>query len=142
PDELIYSDVARSFATTGHFAVRGVGQPQYSVGYPFLLSIAFHLRDPVSACAAAKWLNAALMSLAGVPCFLIARRLVPNWLALVVVGLALLIPAQAYTGVLMSENAFYPVFLSAVLAFIRVLERPTVGRQAVALLAVAAGIFV
>jgi hypothetical protein len=38
-----------------------------------------------------------------------------------------------YTGTLMTENAFYPVFLCAALALVLALERPTVTRQLVLL---------
>jgi hypothetical protein len=142
PDELIYSDLARSFATTAHLAIRGAGTTGYSVGYPLLLSGAFVHRDPVAAYAAAKWLNAILMSLATVPIFLLARRLVPNALALLVAALSLFIPALVYAGVLMSENAFYPVFMFTLLAMVRAVERPTAGRQILLLILILAAFLV
>jgi hypothetical protein len=136
PDELVYGSLARSFATTGHFALRGVVTFAYPVGYPFLIAPAFVGRDPVAAYEAAKCLNAALMSLASVPVFLLGRRLLPNWLALVAAALSLLVPSLAYTGVLMAENAAFPLFLLALLAIVRALEEPSVQRQIVALAAI------
>ncbi len=138
PDELIYGELARSFAATAHFALRGADTTGYSLGYPFLLSPAFLLRDPVAAYDAARWLNALLMSLAAVPVFLLARRLLSNARALLVAALALLVPSFAYTGELLSENASYPVFLTALLLIVRALERPTALRQVVALTAIVA----
>jgi hypothetical protein len=41
---------------------------------------------------------------------------------------------MAYTGVVMTENAFYPVFLLAVLLIARAVQRPTAARQVLALL--------
>jgi hypothetical protein len=136
PDELIYSSLARSLATGGWFAIRGVRTTAYSIVYPLILAGPFGRSDPSAAYAAAKWENALVMSLAAVPTFLLARRLLPNVFALLAAGLAVLIPSLAYTGVLMTENAFYPLFLLALLAIVRALERPTTARQLVALAAV------
>ena len=36
---------------------------------------------------------------------------------------------MVYTGTLMTENAFYPIFLTAALALVLMLERPTWQRQ-------------
>ena len=41
---------------------------------------------------------------------------------------------MTYTGVLMTENAFYPAFVLAVLLVARAVRRPTLGAQALALL--------
>src|SRR5205814_8492658 len=41
-DELVYSDMARSFANTGHFLIRG-GHANYGPVYPLLLSPAYAL---------------------------------------------------------------------------------------------------
>jgi hypothetical protein len=133
PDELTYGLLARSFATTGHFAIRGVETLAYPIGYPLLIAAAFVHRGPVAAYEGAKWINSLLMSLAAVPAYLIARRLLSRWLSLLAVVLTLLIPSYAYTGVLMAENAFFPIVLLSLLFFVRALERPSVGRQFVAL---------
>ena len=74
-DELIYSELARSLADAGTFAVRGVPTSGYSVLYPVLLAPAYAIFDVLpSAYAAAKATNAVAMSLAAVPAWLIARR--------------------------------------------------------------------
>src|SRR5207248_11135626 len=44
-DELVYSDMARSFASTGHFLIRGV-HGDYGFVYPLLLSPAYKLLGP------------------------------------------------------------------------------------------------
>ncbi len=136
PDELAYGELARSFASTGHFALRGVHTLLYPPGYPALLSPAFAGRGPVAAYEAAKWVNAALMSLTAIPVFLIARRLLSARAALLAVLLTLLVPSMAYTRVLMSENGFFLIFMLAMLAFVRVVEAPTSRRQIVALAAI------
>jgi len=77
------------------------------------------------------------MTLAVVPAFLWARRLVPPRLAVVAAGLVLLMPSFLYTGTLMTENAFLPAFLLAAYATAVALERPTRFAQGAALAAIA-----
>src|SRR5207237_159827 len=46
-DELVYSDMARSFADTGHFLIRGA-HADYGLVYPLLLSPAYALFGSVT----------------------------------------------------------------------------------------------
>ena len=74
-DEIVYSELAKSFAAHGHFLVRGVPSHGYGFVYPVLIAPAWRLfgRDP-DAYAAAKAINGVLMSLAAIPAYLLARR--------------------------------------------------------------------
>jgi dolichyl-phosphate-mannose-protein mannosyltransferase len=130
-DELVYSNLAESFARTGSFAIReSPGLHGYGPGYPLLIAPAYAAFDDLAhAYAAAKAINAFLMSLAAIPVYLIARRLVSVWLALAAAVLAIAIPSLIYTGTIMTENAFYPAFLACVFGFFAALERPTLWRQ-------------
>src|SRR5919199_1038003 len=76
-----------------------------------------------------KALQALVMSLTAVPVFLWARSPVPPRYAL----LALAVPGLAFAGFVMTEVAFYPMLCLAAWAMARALERPTAGRQALAL---------
>ena len=58
------------------------------------------------------------MSLAAMPAYFLARRLMGQRLALLAALLAVAIPSMVYTGTLMTENAFYPLFLLAVLGLV------------------------
>jgi hypothetical protein len=137
-DELIYSELAKSFAAAGEFRVRGEPSGGYGFVYPVLISPAWALFESVpSAYAFAKAINAVAMSLAAVPAYLLARRFLAEWPSLVVALLTVAVPSMLYTGTLMTENAFYPLFLTAALALVLVLERPSAWRIAL-LLAVAA----
>jgi hypothetical protein len=129
-DELINSELAKSFAAHGHFAVRGVSANGYGIVYPLLIAPAWRLFDSVPrAYAAAKVIDATLMSLVAVPAYALARRLVAPRPALAAAGLAVLVPSMLYTGTLMTENAFYPVFVLATLALVAALEQPALWRQ-------------
>jgi len=129
-DEIVYSELAKSFAVHGHFLVRGVPSRGYGVVYPILIAPAWRLLGPMpSVYAAAKAINSVLMSLAAIPAYFLARRLLPAGLALLVAGLTVLVPEMLYTGMMMTENVFYPIFLLFALLLVVTLERPTVLRQ-------------
>jgi Dolichyl-phosphate-mannose-protein mannosyltransferase len=130
-DELIYSELAKSFAAGGSFAVRDVPTGGYGVLYPVAISPAYALFDRVpDAYAAIKTINSLLMSLAVVPAYLIARRVLDRGLALLAAALAVAVPSLAYTGTVMTENLFYPLALATVWVLLLVLERPTWARSA------------
>jgi hypothetical protein len=126
-DELIYSELAKSFAANGHFEIRGVSSGgSYGFVYPVLISAAYRLFDAVpDAYGFAKAINAVVMSLAAIPAYFLARRVLTQPFALAAATLSVAIPSLLYTGTLMTENAFYPVFLCVALVLVRMLERPT-----------------
>ncbi len=135
-DELIYSELGKSVAADGRFLVRGVPSSGYGFVYPVLLAPAFRLYASIpDAYAAAKAINACVMSLAAVPAYLLARRLLTPWLSVAAAALSVAIPSMLYTGTLMTENAFYPVFLLGALLLVLTLERPTRVRQVLLLAA-------
>ena len=76
-DELIYSELAKSFALHGQFLVRDVASNGYGFVYPVLIAPAFRLFSSVpQAYTAAKDIDSVLMSLTAVPAYLLARRIV------------------------------------------------------------------
>jgi hypothetical protein len=135
PDEVLYSDLAKSIAA-GHLpSVRGTSGLGWGVVYPALIAPAWAAFDNASdAYHAALVINAFVMSLAAVPAFLLARMFVGRLESVVVAAMTLLVPSMAYTGVLMTENACYPAFLLAVLLIARSVRSPSLLNQALALL--------
>jgi Dolichyl-phosphate-mannose-protein mannosyltransferase len=130
-DELIYSELTKSFAATGHFMIRDHPSNIYTYVYPVLISPAWAIFKSVpEAYAAAKAINALVMSLAAVPAYFLARRVLGVWPSLAAAALAVSVPSMVYTATLMTENAFYPIFLTVVLAFVLWLEQPTFVRTA------------
>ena len=80
-DELIYSELAKSFASDLRFAVRDVPVRGYGVVYPILISPAYAIFDRMpDVYATVKTINSLVMSLAAVPTYLLARRVVGKWL--------------------------------------------------------------
>jgi Dolichyl-phosphate-mannose-protein mannosyltransferase len=129
-DELIYWQLARSFAWTGHFTVRGGSTPRYGVVYPALLAAAQRIGgDQTSAYVLAQGLNAVIFSLTAVPVYLIASRVLQRRHALLGALLAVVLPSCVLTSAIMTENAFYPVFVTSALLMLRALEQPSAARQ-------------
>jgi hypothetical protein len=138
-DEVIWAEIARGLADAGEPLLRGQPDPGYSIVYPLLISpvYAFFQSLP-EAYEWVKALNALYVSLAAVPAYFLARRLVGPGLSLLAAVLAVALPSLAYSGTVMTENVFYPLFLVFTLALVLLLERPSGWR--VALLVVLLGI--
>jgi Dolichyl-phosphate-mannose-protein mannosyltransferase len=129
-DELIYWQLSRGFAWTGHFVVRGGAAPRYGIVYPAVLAAAQRLgSDQTAAYAIAQGLNAVMFSLTAVPVYFIASRVLQRRHALLATALAVVLPSCVYTSAIMTENAFYPVFVTSALLMLRALERPSAWRQ-------------
>ena len=133
-DELKYSELAKSFGSTGHFAIREAAGRGVGPLYPIAIAPAYAIFDNLPhAYVLVKAINSVLMALAAVPTYLLARRLLAKPWSLVAAALALAVPSMVYTGMVMTESLFYPLFLLASLGIVRALERPSAGRQLVAL---------
>lgn len=125
-DELLWSEVARGLADAGEPLVRDTPDPGLGIVYPLVIAPAYLAFDGlVDAYAAVKLVNSVVMSLAAIPAYFLARRVVERWLALLAAVLAVAVPSLAYTGTVMTENVFYPLFLVVALVLALVLERPT-----------------
>ena len=140
-DELQFQENARSVADGGWLRVRSEPFGIASVLYPLLIAPAYLFFDALpDAYAAARTINAVVMSLAAVPAYLLARRVLPQGLSLLAAVLAVALPSLAYTGTVMTENAFYPAFLLVAWTLVRVLEQPSPVGQAVLLAACGAAV--
>jgi hypothetical protein len=134
PDEIVYSELAKSIASGGQPAVRGMHVFGWGEVYPTLIAPAWALfDDPVRAYHVALGINAFVMSLAAIPAYLLARIFVSHRASLLVATFTVLVPSMSYTGVVMTENAFYPVFLLSVLLITRAVREPSAPNQALAL---------
>jgi hypothetical protein len=135
-DELLYSELAKNFADGGEFLVRDAASPINNLAYPALISPAW-LAEPVeTAYTLAHAINVLVMVLAAVPVYLWGRRLMTPAYAALASVLVLLMPSLIYTGMLMTENAFFTAFVATSFAMALTLERPTLLRQGLLLVAV------
>ena len=124
-DELIYAELGKSLAATQSFEIRGYPVTGYGLLYSTLISPAYALFDALTdAYAAVKVVNSLVMSLAALPAYLIARRVVAPPLALLAALLAVALPSLVYTATVMTENVYYPLTLLVAWATLVALERP------------------
>jgi Dolichyl-phosphate-mannose-protein mannosyltransferase len=130
PDEAIYAEHGRSLWASGHFRLLGQPSEFLSLVYPALAGLPLRLGNLERGYHALKLLQALVMSLTAVPIYLWARSVGARGWALVAAALTLAIPGLAYSGLVMTEVAFYPAVVLAALALARALERPTAARQA------------
>ena len=134
-DELTYSELAKSFASSHRLLVHGHSQGFVSI-YPIFISPAWLADSIPTAYGIAKTLNVLLMSLAAIPFWFWARRLMPPPHAFAALALFLLLPAFVYTSEIMTESLAFPAILVAFFVMALALERPTVVRQLLILAAV------
>lgn len=134
-DELVFSGAAERLAGAEGPAPAG-GSFGYGVAYPGLLAPLYARGgDPAGGHELAKLLNALLLAAAVVPAYLLARRVARRRFALVAAALGAVLPTLVLAALVTAESLAYLVFLLAVLAAVRAMERPSLGRQIVAALA-------
>jgi hypothetical protein len=136
-DELIYMDATRSVAD-GHRPMERDQKYGRGLFFPVVAApIVALVPNQVDAYRALKWFNAFLFSLAAVPAFFLARRLLGEGWSFAVAGLTAAAPSAVYSGMVLTESAAYVTGTLALLALQRVIENPTSRRQVEALGAVA-----
>lgn len=136
PDEVIYGELGRSLYSTGSFEILGYPARFYGLVYPALVGLPLSLRDLELGYDLLKPLQALVMSLAAVPVYLWGRTLMRPGFALAAAVLTLTVPGLAYSGLVMTEVAFYPVATLAAWAMAAALARPTPVNQALATAAI------
>jgi hypothetical protein len=128
-DELFYSELAKSFAASRDFLIRDYPTSLFTF-YSVLIAPAWASDATGTAYAATKAINVGLMTTAAIPVFFWARRVTSPPYAVLATALVLAMPAYIYTGMVMTENAFFPAFVLSSFALALAIERPTVLRQA------------
>ncbi len=129
-DEMVYAELGRSLVQSGKFEILGHPTGFYSLVYPLLAGLPLSLSDVGLGYGLLKALQAVVMSLAAVPAYFWGRELMSHRWALLAAALTVAIPGLAYSGLVMTEVAFYPVAVLAAWALARALVRPTPRNQA------------
>lgn len=130
PDEIVYAELGRTLYADGTLGILGERTAFYSLVYPAFVGLPLSLSDVGLGYGLLKALQAVVMSLAAVPVYLWGRALMSRRWALVAAALTLAVPGLAYSGLVMTEVAFYPVMALAAWAAARALAEPTLERQA------------
>jgi hypothetical protein len=133
PDEVIYA--ARALRLWHHGSLpllQGIGSG-YGAIYPAVAGLPFALDGVAKGYSDLKLLQALVMSLAAVPVFAYARRLMSPTQALIAAALTLASPLLLYSGFVMTEVLFYPVAALTLCAIALAVERGTIRTQVCAL---------
>jgi len=137
-DELVYVDLAKSFALFGEPLLRGRLDVGQSIIYPLFLSPAYRFApDGAVAYTVVKAMNAIVMSLTAVPAYYLARRILTTSWSLVAAVLSIAVPWTGYAVLSLTEPLFYPAFTAFALVFVLMLERPSLRRQLLVLVGLA-----
>jgi len=121
-DELEWTQISRAIADTGHAARRGEPIGFKSL-YPYLIAPFWWIHTTSTAYAVIKYVDTALMALAAVPAYLIARLLVPRRIAFAAALCTLCSTAFFYGAFLIPEVAAFPMFALCAWITIRALAR-------------------
>jgi hypothetical protein len=106
-DEFERSQLSRAIAATGHAAQRTVPQP-FGSFYVYLIAPAWWIHDTTRAYGLVKAIGVATMTAVVFPTYLLARMLVSKRWALFAGAGAAMIPALAYSSMLLLEPLAYP----------------------------------
>jgi len=107
-DELEFTQLARSVAETGDLSRRGVPLHGGFSLYPYLTAPAWFFDDTKTGYEAAKLIDVLGMTLALFPAYGLARFVVSRPAAILAALGATMIPAYAYTSILVEEPLAYP----------------------------------
>jgi len=138
PDEMVYGLLGRSLYLHGSLTILGGPTPFYSLLTPALAGFPLSAFGLITGHDVLQGLQAFAMSLAAVPVYLWGRRLVSRRSALVAAALTVAAPGLAYSGLVMTEVLFYPLFALAAWAGAEAIARPTRRTQVLLVLAVLA----
>ena len=123
-DELLYAKLSQSVAAGHGLAIRGEHFFFPSPLASLVQAPVWLLSSMTDAYAAAKLLNAAVMSAAVFPAYWLARSVVRPSFALLTAVAAITTPAMVYHAYLMSEALAYPVFLTVVAVLASAVTKP------------------
>lgn len=140
PDEMVYGLLGESLYRTGSLDILGGPTPFYSLLTPAFAGLPLTLFGLDLGYDLLRGLQALAMSLAAVPVYLWGRSIVSGRGALVAAALTLAVPGLAYSGLVMTEVLFYPLFVLAAWAGAAAIAEPTGRRQAALVLAIAAAV--
>jgi hypothetical protein len=137
PDEVRYMIGASSVIEGEGLSLRG-GEYGFGPLHAAVLTLVLWLAgDLEGAYPWFKLANALFFALTAVPVYLLARRLLSAWWAVLAAGLSVAIPSSISVGTVMTESMAFLTGAIALYATMLALERPSVRRQLLLLAAIA-----
>jgi hypothetical protein len=123
-DELELTQLSRAIADTGHAARRGEPHSFNSL-WTYLMAPAWLIDNVHTAYATVKYLGVIVMTLTVFPAYALARLIVGRTAALFVAAASAVIPAMAYSAMIVEEPLAYPYSTLCLFLILRVLIAPT-----------------
>lgn len=130
-DELELTQLSRAIAETGEPARRGEPYGLATLA-AYVLAPVWWLGSATQAYATAKLVLVLAMTATVFPAYGLARLVVPRWYALAAAGAATMVPALAYSAILVEEPLAYPLATLGLWLIARTLVHPSWGRVAAA----------
>src|SRR6266508_3729192 len=123
-DELELTQLSRSIAETGHAARRG--EPHsFDTLWAYVLAPAWRIGNVHTAYATVKYTGVIVMTLTAFPAYGLARMVVGRNAALFVAAASCVIPALAYSAMIVEEPLAYPYSTLCLFLILRTLVRPS-----------------
>jgi len=113
-DEISYWEMARSFHRFGNFEMYFMRGHLPTVLYSVAISPAFVWNPPKTEYLVVKLTSSLLMASAVFPAYGLAREFLDHKWALIVALMTALAPGGMYSGLVMAENLFFPMFVLTV----------------------------
>jgi dolichyl-phosphate-mannose-protein mannosyltransferase len=123
-DELELTQLSRSIADTGHAARRGEAH-SFNTLWTFAMAPAWLIDNVHTAYTTVKYLAVIVMTLTVFPAYALARLVVGKRPALFVAAAAAVIPAMAYSAMIVEEPLAYPYSTLCLFLILRVLIAPS-----------------
>lgn len=132
-DELLYTDMARSFANDGTFKFANMYGPNGAYLYPLLLSIVFKFYDAETINITTRFLGVILMSSAVFPTYLLAKEMkYKDKCAYVFSVVSIALPDMLQSLFTVTEVIAYPLFMWTIYFFYKDSEDAKPNRNTVA----------
>ncbi|MER3405317.1 MAG: hypothetical protein C4289_09305 [Chloroflexota bacterium] len=135
PDEMIYGLSGLTFWETGHLRLLGEPAPFYGL-YPLLAGLPLAAFGRATGLLVLQALQAVLVSSTAAIAYALARPVIGTRWALAPALMTAALPQLAYSGLIMSENAYLPTVALALLTVTRALRAPSLRNQILAAAAI------
>src|SRR5262245_40777136 len=123
-DELELTQLSRAIAATGHAARRG-DPHSFDTLWTYVTAPAWRIHNVHTAYATVKYMAVLTMMLTAFPAYAISRLVVGRTAALFVAAAACVIPAMAYSSMIVEEPLAYPYSTLCLFLLLRTLIRPS-----------------
>ena len=123
-DELELTQLSRAIAETGHAARRG-DPHSFDTLWTYVMAPAWRIHDVHTAYATVKYVAVLIMMCTTFPAYALARLVVGKTAALFVAAASCVIPAMAYSSMLVEEPLAYPYSTLCLFLILRTLVRPS-----------------